>query len=360
MEKSRVDGLDMWRAALLVGGPIVHSVCFDPHDAHISAVLFTITDASHLFRMAAFFGIAGFLASLNQSKEHWLRNRMRQLIVPLMTMIVVVLSVVYVLHLSTDQHDLSWNIPGHLWFLISLALMSPIVLVIDKIGIYHAITRLAEKNVFIFFCVMLVVTMTVNVMMTFVGWKFFKGQAITTQFNLTIFVQTPSFMCFYLLGFFVGRSSLIKNFLQVTKWYLVGIPFWIFAIVAHYYFSVETIVPNSNQVLKGMMLLLTIMSEFTMTITILSSALRISKPIPWVQTFSKSAYSVYLLHMPIILVMIVYGNQLLSINGYMTFTILAIGSLAISYLLHVAVISRSKLLLFLFNGKPYSLYRKGN
>ena len=66
---------------------------------------------------------------------------------------------------------------------------------------------------------------------------------------------------------------------------------------------------------------------------------------------SKSAYTIYLLHMPFILIIAAVTQKLdPGVNPYGLYALLVLGSLLLSYGVHVTLIAGSSTLLFLLNG----------
>ena len=78
----RIDGLNVWRALLMLGGMATHATIMREDVAGLAL----IANLSHAFRMGAFFVISGLLtgfALLRRPRpELWLRDRLIQIGIP--------------------------------------------------------------------------------------------------------------------------------------------------------------------------------------------------------------------------------------------------------------------------------------
>lgn len=114
----------------------------------------------------------------------------------------------------------------------------------------------------------------------------------------------------------------------VTKWLLIQ------GLDIPYILETYALVPLNNTMLAlAIIFLLSLIVKPSITLTKLVS----------------SSYTIYLLHQPFV-VMLFYVINPLSLNHYVSFLLICVITLAISYWLHT-VIAKSRILLFLFNGK---------
>lgn len=353
LKPARIVGLDTWRAILLLGGPLVHSIDYGWVAASPVRPLDTIAQGSHLFRVAAFFAIAGYLAALNQAKPDWLASRMRQLVIPIISGSLLTLFIVYELWMCGLVGSMNWGaLPGPLWFLISLAIVTPLLPWLDKIGVNQRIAAWANGRVLAFLATALIVTLVVNILCTMFGWLFLQNVVQFGDLPVILLVKTPSNLCFYLLGFYCARIEACTAFLRATHLWVVSVAIWVLALILFWYTVEAASIPHANRELKTAMLGLTVLTEFVMSLAILSIALKMKRTSRIVRPLSRAAYSIFVLHMPFIWLLIpfVQGADP-GIGPYAMYTTLVVGSLVLSYATHILLIERSPALSLLFNGK---------
>lgn len=321
-----------------------------------------VETGSSLFRMAAFFAVAGFLAALSQSKPNWLLHRIRQLLVPLAVLCLVMAAILYGLQCFGVTRDIwRYELPGYLWFLMALAVMSPILLELDRIGVSARISHWIERDIMAFLCVALFITVGVGLASSAIVWLWLRYDVVSFQ-PTAVFVLSrilPN-LCFYALGFYIARSERCRTFLRTTPWRFVGLPIWVAAMLFFYKYGATLEEANGHRLLKVVWLQIATTTQFFMTLTILASALRIKTTPRWLKHLSQSAYSIYLLHQPFILIIVAIVIALgldRGVNVYAFYALLVVGSFAASYFLHRLLIRKSALLLFLFNGKSLVLGR---
>ena len=351
MAEARIDGIVVWRTGLLLGGPLVHSVG-GWYSAQPVVPLDMIVLGSHLFRVAAFFTIAGFLAASSQARSGWLEGRLRQLLVPLFAVSIIMVDTSFGLFKLGLADVLYWSVvPGHLWFLISLAIISPVMLWVDRLGWHPAIMVSTERHPRIALLAAFLATLTVGTTSALLGWLWLHKVGIYPELAAILLVKTPTNLCFYVLGFHVARSAACRERLRSTRWWWIGLPMWGCAMLFYYRYAGDTLVPDVNRGLKLLALLLMTASQFLMCVTMLATALRIGRVHDWVRHVSQSAYTIYLLHMPFILIITAVARKLdPAIDPYALYALLVFGSLLLSYAAHRTLIAGSSILLFLLNG----------
>lgn len=349
-EKSRIYGLDAARAILLVYGPLIHAII----PGHRTPLIHTIDEGSHLFRMAAFFAVAGYLVALNAktSKPGWLKDRFRQLFVPLCTMTCILYSLkITIGNTDSDVAVLTKQIPFHLWFLIVLLIISPITLFLDKRGASDHLSRFFEKHPFTFIGLALVLTFLTKLSLVSSEHYGFLSKAPVSVLIKIVLFQAPAYFVFYMLGFFLCRAPKVTSRLNNLPVIILG--FVLFAISLTYF---NLLIANHNRWTDVRLVRLTYhgmstLTEVFMSVAVISLALRVKSIHRSVSWFSSAAYTVYLVHVPIIFVIAYVTLEINSAVGpYYLYGLLASISLVISYSVHYFV-SRSSLFLFLFNGK---------
>ncbi len=76
----------------------------------------------------------------------------------------------------------------------------------------------------------------------------------------------------------------------------------------------------------------------------------ISKSFTIHSSLINSSYSVYLLHMPFMVVFFLLIEPM-NLNIFIAFTLLSTLTFIVCYLFHILIINKSRILLFLFNGQ---------
>lgn len=350
---NRIYGLDLARALLLLGGPVVHSVL--PHQN--TPTLLVICEGSRLFRMSAFFAIAGFLVAVLPSvkNRHWLKQRVRQLLVPLLSVsALMLLFEIWIYHIG-KQDDLGMHyFPMHLWFLISLLMITPAVMWMDTAGICLEVDRFFSRYTWT------IVPFTIVIFIGMVGsariinnlYYIKTGQGMNMIAATFVVLSPPAFLM-YLFGLFMGRNAGLLPLMN--KAWIIGLGpiFWLVSLAIYKHVLTNNDTPHVASVGKAAIIALEGVTNVLMSLSIILLALRIKKTHSAVMRFSKASYTVYLVHFPIIYII---GYNILfyvpDINKYALYIILVPTSLIMSYCIHL-IISRSNFLLFLFNGKKW-------
>jgi glucan biosynthesis protein C len=350
---SRIYGLDAARAFLLLGGPLVHSVFITSATPSLDLVV----EGSHLFRMAAFFCIAGFLFGMNPSVAHtgWLRPRLRQLLVPLVSVCCILyLLQIWVRYTYPDLKLIGPMVPLHLWFLISLALISPVVLMMDRSGWGNTLAQWFDTHK----RTLVPSIITLSIAMVLADQALFRyyrvNHVVISDLWSIIVTQTPRFAVFYLLGFFLARSPRTVACWN-TPWIIALGPIGVIGTLIFYnHFGGEGLLSGSLSAIKMTLYVMTEITQVLMCLTIIFLALRVKTVHSSIMAFSRASYTVYLFHYVFIITVgyaLVYHYP--AMNQYVLYTLLVVSSLILSYGVHF-VIKQSRLLLFIFNGKGFS------
>jgi glucan biosynthesis protein C len=347
---SRIYGLDGARALLLIGGPLVHSGL----GAKLPISLNLIIDASHLFRMAAFFTISGFLIALNPaaSQVTWLKTRARQLLVPLASVGVLLgLLKMWSLWYAPTSTLTDMEFPLHLWFLIALALASPVMVGADVWGWSGRITVFFDKHPKLFVPTVALLLIMTRAFSSVVNQQLHAHHITPSVLAVTFFEHTPRHLVFYAMGFFLYRS---KNVLQLLDhWITVAVGPLLMAIALGFYYThfdllqsdpAESLTTLTNRALVEL-------TNVAMSISVIVLALRVKNVHSWILKFSSASYTVYLFHVLIIdIVAYVTQARYPQLGAQSIYWSQVIISLVVSYGIHL-VIKRSWFLLFLFNGR---------
>lgn len=348
--KSRIFGLDAARATLLVYGPLIHAII----PGHRTPLIHTIDEGSHLFRMAAFFSVAGFLVALNSRTRQsgWLQDRFRQLFVPLCTMgIILYLFEITIGRTNSDVAMQTREFPFHLWFLIVLIIISPTTIFMDKYKISEKLTRFFEDHHYIF--IISIICSAFITQLSLISSEHFHlipKMPLSWLIKIVLF-QTPAYLVFYMLGFFLSRSQVILEKLNKTQ--VIYVAFFLFTVsLAYFYFILANRTPWTDiSIVRMAFHGLSSITQVAMSLAVIFIALRVKRIHPLVSWFSRASYTVYLVHVPFIFALAyIVLKHYPYIGPYNLYATLALSSLILSYLTHY-IVSHSDILLFLFNGK---------
>lgn len=156
----------------------------------------------------------------------------------------------------------------------------------------------------------------------------------------------------FLLGYLVGRIPELKSLLLNQPASAIRIT----AVVASSYLIwFALIAPNANSAFVAMgtadlRFLAASLCPPAAFVLILRSALRVRSVPALVQRVSAASYTIYLLHLPLV-VLINLSLRAVLVNTYVTYITSVICSALISFAFHECVVVRSSILLVVLNGK---------
>lgn len=339
MNQGRIYGLDTWRAGLLLVGPLIHAAPALAAALHSDPDLYGgVTRASGLFRMPVFFFIAGFLASHAQIKQiGWLKRRVVQLGVPMLSTWFLLVMPLQYLRISVFSQR-GYN-PVHLWFLGDLLLFSCVF--------SHASTILAiEKAI-----------APIRPIVILVGFFLASGLLAALRYPIahipvdvwtTNLLQAPSDAIFYLAGMMFQRNEALFALLRRRPVALSGVAMFSIAFLV-----IENLqgllLPGQHHLLKLAIAGASGVVAAGMCCSIMASALTMTTRPRIVSHLSQASYSIYLLHLPVIMVAVSPLARLGAGVG-VTYGLLVVTAFGVSWAIHEFVITRIAWLRFLFNG----------
>lgn len=323
----RIYGLDTWRAALLIVGPFIHS-----------APSGYLSDASSLFRMPAFFFVAGFLGGHGAVKRpSWLKDRLIQLVGPTMVVWVLVLTPIKI---ATGKNTISdlYN-PDHLWFLIDLAVSTFFIHII-----------FLSKNVkSIFFDLKShIVVLGYIIVSALISCFIYPLDHISGNKIIVSLAQAPIFSFHYAVGYIISQKYQHTDYVKNAKSFYVGLfTFSVCFVVIRYYHD-ELRMDHQYRFLKFSIHGLKGLCGATVSIGILASALKMNWRPNIVHTLSRSSYSIYLLHVPVIMM----ADYIISLenHSFIRYAVLVTCGLSIPWVIHNNIISKSASMFYIFNG----------
>jgi glucan biosynthesis protein C len=349
----RIYGLDAMRAILLMGGPLVHAADI----THFTKPVGMIVHTSGTFRMATFFVISGFIvASLREARHwRWLMVRARQLVVPILAT-TVIMALFNLWHDFTHPapYDKDVLYPLHLWFLIALAIMSPLTVLMDATAVTTSVSTFINRHPQLLLAGLIGATIGMRIA-TGVYKRHYNFE--TPVWGMLFICQIPKFALYYIAGFILARSKLALDYFNKSSFVAVGVSVFVLSIAYYYWnYDVLNVARNQNQHTY----FLNVFEEFasaitSVTIVILGVRMK-NIPSLFIKA-SKTSYTIYLFHMPIILfltgLMTLYD---VSLSTYPRYLFLATISTVLSVFIHLAI-RDVPIAMFLFNGRPLNLQR---
>ena len=296
-------GLNSLRSIMLLLGIVLHCslpylvykidswdiVSDDTHLIHDLSVGFI-----HIFRMPFFFFLSGYLSSLsiakNRSLNHFFKQRVQRLIIPLLFTYVTIIPLVYFVLESDIPHSYfppNWHV-YHIWFLIMLVCFQPLLLL-------SFVKRGPMPKIL----------------------EFFKTKALLTTTILFLVSLVP--MCFYFQGLAVAPVTMyfpMGTYLHYAAYFLLG------AFLFHYHPIIEFSCRHGKKMLSlgcfvgltSIMLMadvkdntvFAILNTISCWLIILGctgAAWNIKSTPKLLNFFSESSYGIYLYHLPFIFVL---------------------------------------------------------
>ena len=361
----RIEGLDGWRAGLMIGGVLLHASSWLG-----SRPLFEVVNLlSHTFRMGAFFAISGFFAARSLAGRRplqWLGRRSIQVGFPALFGLGVLCPLITVtVAAMPDQHPhllFNWY---HLWFLVALLLYAPLAALAEwgdrRYGLWRSIGRYYLKDQatlgpllagigLLSFLLILVTSLviggigTADTMPLLAGWR-------------SIASYWPDFF----LGFAASRSLALQQ-VMLRDWRsptvvlgALGLSYalWFLVLAPH-------VPPDTRLWIDGMLPLVgQAAAPPAVFAFILRSSARVKRLGPGLRLFADGAFTVYLLHVPVIAILSLVATRLPASPEARYGAIIVI-TLALTTAFHHWVVSRSAWLSLLFCGKPLEKKRVGD
>ena len=246
LKTERIHSLDALRATLMILGIVLHStetysVGYDgiwPRDPNSSHLLMNLLNSFiHLFRMPAFFLIAGFFAALlfyERGAGKMLSNRVKRIVLPFLVFLVVLHPIIIltirntVAVFDTQVNEILTSltlfpqITYHLWFLYYLIMITTICFLLAlvlkgmpgiTIRIKHIFEWLVNHRI-IFFLVFSIITFAMLVWM----WEYWASTPLRfiPDVKLILF-----YGMFYLQGWLLYKSKHLLTKFMEYDWLLV-------------------------------------------------------------------------------------------------------------------------------------------
>lgn len=369
----RIHSLDGLRSGLMLLGVVLHSAYpysdgarWLVRDPQRNSFFQALTQGIHLFRMPAFFLVAGYFAALllRQSKPgDFLRERLRRIGVPLLsTLFTLNLLQTWLLQKRSSAHSwlpsgdevqLMWSsgsIVGHLWFLVYLLLFCALVAAgaasIKRFTLSRWPARLATHAGF---SAMLGLAMACSL-----GVVALDHLAPAVLNHEYLGLIDPSELLAYLPFFCVGLlletdEALLLRFSSPGPYTPLA------GLAAFAAMTASTGLPGLAG--KSLHLLASTLLVWLVIRMLFSAFRRIaSEASPRFRYLSDASYSIYLMHH---LIVVALASWLLTVHwgAWLKFGIVLAVTVGLSLAIHHFLILRHPLLRFLFNGKSLGCTR---
>lgn len=346
--------LDAARGILMMLGIVLHtSQVYAVHiagpvtDWRQSIVFDAMAQAVHVFRMPAFFWIAGYFAVSTFDRlgaKRLLKRRLPRLLLPLAsTWLTFNVAQEYLIALHFNRDPVAAildGVPiGHLWFLLDLA-----ILVVIGAAALH-LTRhwhvpvpeqIARRTFWLIgSCAMF--TYATEVAAGLWGWAHF------TPFGLTNLYRLATYGSYFAVGALMYRHpQMMSRFLHTSPaWLLLSLPIAI---------ALQSFNADPSRLVRGAAGLSETISIWLSVAAVLGLFNRLFREESRIASFlADASYSVFLSH---VLIMVAFAILLIpfGLSPYLKFATTCLGTLLLSLALHVAIIRRVRVCRYLFNG----------
>ncbi|MFC4256559.1 acyltransferase family protein [Altererythrobacter xixiisoli] len=326
-----------------------------------------IAEFIHLFRMPAFFLIAGYFAALLLSRRApalWLKQRFVRLGIPFITSILVLVPIMNLacefsnLPYSKALSSFLWNSSHsggywvrHLWFIIVLLYLSTMMAALSGViprlrtgYIAEGFDRLCARHIL---PALLVLGLVIGLWRAGVLEAFYIAGLNTNLLQQILRLdELILFAPWFLLGFLFQRApATLKSFTRVSLPMVVLAA--VFTVLA--FRVAPDLHPATGRLLSTFAIL-------TLTQVVIAAAhYWMDRPSMLVSRFVDAAFVIYLFHMPIITILVWLGQDVPVPTAVKGIGVMAI-TLALSWGAWL-VIARVRLLAWLFNGTEPTLGR---
>jgi len=351
----RIAGLDNWRALLMLAGIFLHATTVQEVDRPVFVL---IAKMSSNFRMGTFFAVAGLL-SLYAIRKHgadaWLARRQFQIGVPMLLGLCLLAPLMSVL---SSWHRLNDPVPAlpelgwwHYWFLIDLLVYAPITWWIFRAdrtqGWFAAIDSWIERarpSITLLILAVGLVAMT-GVLATGALARV-SGSLADPVWALH---QVVAYAPLYAFGVVLAGSPALLRAVTART----GPAFTVLAIIFGICLASRLLPGRGAGLYETPASLLNVATAClcppAVTVLILQSALRMRETPALFRRISDGAFTIYMVHFPIILLLDMVFDPL-RLNPYLSYALTVGLSGWLSYLVHRLIVCRSALAAMLLNG----------
>lgn len=359
----RLHFMDSMRATLMVLGVVLHSAeVFNPRQSWVvtssnpDPIMGYLVNVISTFRMPAFFVVSGFFCFFLLRKykvKKFLSARLVRIVVPL---VVTALTLNLLQSLFLQKVGLRAPLPeyikssayiGHLWFLINLVyyfllasllavLLSPFSKFITGL-VSKVFNKVPMELVLVLLPLVSVVMTAVLVKLKLMYFNFYGLYA-----NYIVMLYLPFFFFGVLLG--TDKESL-RKFSNINPIYSL-----VLVVVSAVLFSMIDKNTGSGLAEVGIIYFSKLTEWASVAICFYLFYRFMNKQSSLMRLISDSSYTIYLFHHLIVIILAVYLIKL-EVSAIPSLLIMIVVVTAITLLIHTLIISKSRVLSFLYNGK---------
>jgi glucan biosynthesis protein C len=365
MGAGRLEGIDAWRALLMLGGLLLHGSLWQQPEPLFAAIALV----SNSFRMGSFFAISGFLCGVSLLKRpprEWLVRRLVQIGLPTVFGLGVICPLIgAVIDARPAQAHGDASLPFnwyHLWFLLALLGYSPIAVLAHRMDARH---RLVERltawrgwnargpdRAPSLLPLMLGVSLTAFALMAASSLAVGALAPVRYVAMLSQCRMMAGYLPLYLFGFALARSAALRHAAR-KAWrtpVLVVAATGVLYLVWFNRVSPGLAIADRAWADEAVQLVGAALCPPAVFLLIFRSAATVRRTPPLLARLCEASLTMYLVHLPL-MVAINIGFATVDWSPYLEFAVtVSVGGL-LSYLIHVAVVRPVPLLMLLVNGK---------
>lgn len=347
--RGRIAGLNAWRAALMLGGLLVHGSVLLAHLRLFEAVAW----ASAAFRMGGFFAISGMLAAIVMATRrrpiNWLLRQSARAGIPALFGVLALSPVIALILWRAHAGAAALFDWHHLWFLYALLLYQPVAYLLftwgDRRRLVRALRRLRARGQPWVLAVMILVSLVLTGLALKAIFAFAPEAHWPMLFQLGSFLGYLPLYCF---GFLLGLSRAFRAAMLGP----VAVPVAMLAVIgALALFAFLVGEPMAGQDWDGRMRwLLGVTCPPAAVVLILRSALAVRRVPPLMDRLSAASYTIYMLHYPMLIALNAAAAPW-GLNPYLQYAAVVSVTAILCYALHFGLVARSPILALLLNGR---------
>lgn len=355
--------MDTMRAVIIIFVVIFHTaLIFNPAQSWVlksaqTAKIYGYIVTSIPIRMPLLFIISGFFtckALLKNSTQHFLLSKFHRIFIPFIFIgfTVNLMEVWYLAHLSATSVDWYDYIHGgwvmHLWFLEYLCIYFIIYALLYEVN--HAFPKLEFKSILNCF-----VGIIPRFLLIFILPLSLLGVLFSNKLGFPLYSSIPGFpetysLIYYLIYFSFGillylSPELLNKFQSISFYLTIPLIFISWYVAKSFNTDTTHLIDRIGGTYFHQLYIWDMIAVIFMFFTRFGN---VQSPI--ISRFTDSSYTIYLLH---IMIIVLVGSWLLPyhINVHLLFAIIALTACILSYALHEFVISRIPILRYLVNGR---------
>lgn len=370
--------LDSIRAYLmLLGIPFHISLIYSSHIWAVNSAvpsdgLTIFNDFIHAFRMQVFFVISGYFSYMlyeRYDSQKWLKVRLERVAIPLAAAFpLITLPQLYFLMKFTDkfsnwdQLDLYqkinitvWEMVSHLWFLLTLVILTSICFYLfksikqiknNRISAIKNKTNSLGKLSIIFLIIGFIYAAFNRAIYIFAPDLLSNG-----AFNFIV-MQTLFYLPFFVIGAFAYKFTWLKElFIKPSAWAGVASLFLFVAYMFNQHVNTPQLYSMElDAIITSLLGILMVNVVFSFSHYVLNFQS------PWITYLVNSSLFIYLVHHPLTLIYGAFITPKIN-NDWVGFLLGLVFVFGIAFMLY-EVHKRIPILRFLFSGKPQTMHEK--